>query len=259
MKFLHTYHKLQSRFKFLFFLILFALSMALTIYWREGDVRDQISFLQVVCWQIGIWILWWPGYLVFEKVIITSGRPGGVALGLGFLWVGMHYGWFFFLSSQFSPYLGFPATRYGVYPYFFIFWTLVDMVLIWYLLNFLKRQKQKIIESRPVIFELSRGDRTFYCHPEQIYWLSAEDYYTRFHTEQGAFLIRKSLTEILRELPQDDFKRIHRSTVIHIKYVSGLGKTKNGGLEVILKDGSTRKVSRSHLKEIKTLLKGRSV
>ena len=240
-------------------MILFALSMALIIYWREGDVRNQISFLHVLCWQIGIWILWWPAYLVFEKMIVKSGWRKGIALASGFLWLGIHYSWFVFLSSRFSPYLGLPATRYGVYPYFFIFWTLVDIVLIWYVLNILDRQKLKFMESKPAMFELSRGDKTFYCHPEQIHWLSAEDYYTRFHTEQGAFLIRNSLTEILKKLPQGDFKRIHRSTVINIRYVSGLGKTRNGGLEVILKDGSTRKVSRNHLKEIKSLFKSRSI
>lgn len=259
MTFLNTYNGLEDRIKFLFFLVLFALSMALLIYWREGDVRNQISFLHVLYWQAGIWIPWWLSFLVFERIISKSSLPDSIVYGLGFLWIGVHYSWFFFLSSHFSPYLGLPATGYGVYPYFFIFWTTVDIVLIWFMLNLLKRQKLKSSETKPVIFELSRGDSTYYCNPKEIYWLSSEDYYTMFHTEQGAFLVRNSLKDILKKLPQDDFKRIHRSTVININYVSGLGKTKNGGLEVILNDGSRRRVSRNYTPEIKSLFKSRSI
>lgn len=135
----------------------------------------------------------------------------------------------------------------------------MDIVLILFLLDILHRQKQKFTKAKPFIFELSRGDRTYYFGPEQINWLSAEGYYTEFHTTQGVFLIRKPLKDILKNLPQIDFKRIHRSTVVNVNYVSGFGKTKNNSLEVILKDASRRRVSRSYSKEIRSFFKDRSI
>ncbi|RLD25625.1 MAG: hypothetical protein DRI75_13040 [Bacteroidetes bacterium] len=245
--------------KFLIFLILFALILSILIYWRENEVQDQISFYNVLLWQVGIWIPWALIFLVFKKIVYKSGLQNSKIRGLGILWIGIHYVWFFYLSSQFSPYLGMPATRYGVYPYFFIFWTIMDIVLIWNILNILTRQKLILNDTSPIKFKLSRGNRTFYCDLKQIFWLSSEGYYTSFHTEQGIFLIRKSLKNILKELPQSDFKRVHRSTVININYVSGFGKTKNNGLEVILKDGSRRSVSRNYSKEIRAFFKSRSI
>lgn len=229
------------------------------IYWRENEVQGQVSFLNVLLWQAAIWIPWTLFFLVFKKIVYTSKLSKGIILGLGFLWVAVHYIWFFFLSSHFSPYLGLPATGYGVYPYFFIFWILADLVLMLFLLDVFHRQKQEFNKTKPFVFELSRGSSTYYFNPEQIHWLSADGYYTVFHTVQGAFLIRRTLKDIIKKLPQIDFKRIHRSTVINVNYVSGLGKTKNNSLEVILKDASRCRVSRSYSKEIRSFFKDRSI
>ena len=194
--------------KFLVFLILFALILSILIYWKESEVQDQIAFHHVLLWQIGIWIPWSLIFLLFRKIVYKLVLQNSLKLGLGILWIGIHYVWFFYLSSLFSPYLEMPATRYGVYPYFFIFWTLIDIVLIWNVLNILTRQKLVLNETVPVKYEFSRGNRTYYCDLKQIFWLSSEGYYTSFHTDQGTFLIRKSLKNILKELPESDFKRV---------------------------------------------------
>jgi hypothetical protein len=57
----------------------------------------------------------------------------------------------------------------------------------------------------------------------------------------------------------EDFRKIHRSTIINVNYVSGLARGKNDGLEVILKDSTKRKVSRNYSKEIRTFFKNRSL
>jgi len=245
--------------KLLVFLVLSPLFLAILIYWRENEVQDQISFFNVLLWQIGIWVPWLLIFLIFKKIVNKSNLPNSIIRGLGLLWIVIHYVWFFYLSSQFSPYLGMPATRYGVYPYFFIFWTIMDILLIWNVLNILNQQKLISNETRLFKIELSRGNKTYYLDHEQIHWLSSEGYYTSFHTDQGIFLIRKSLKLILKELPQTDFKRVHRSTIINVNYVSGFGKTINNGLEVILKDGSRRSVSRNYSKDIKAFFRSRSI
>ena len=104
----------------------------------------------------------------------------------------------------------------------------------------------------------SRGDKKFFCESDQIHWLAAEDYYTKLYTDHGNFIIRKTLKKFCKELPHEEFKRIHRSTVINVNHVSGLARGNNDSLEVILKDGSRRRVSRNFTKEVRAFFRGRS-
>jgi len=244
--------------KFLVFLSIFALLIAALIYWREDSVRDQISFLHVFIWQYSIWIPWILAFLLFKFVVnkfrhLKIGKI--VVFGSGVIWIGIHFAWFFYISSIFSPYLGMPATGYGVYPYFFIFWTILDIGLMWYVLEDFWQLPIEDKQVKPILIELTRGDKKYYCEPNQVHWLSAEDYYTQLFTNQGKFLIRKTLKDFYKILPHEDFKRIHRSTVINVNYVSGLARGKNDSLEVILKDGTKRRVSRNYSREIRAFFR----
>jgi len=251
----------QSAYKTLPSLFIFAILVATLIYWREDEVRNQVSFFHVLLWQSSIWIPWVLAYWIIEKIQVKYLKNKYLKIllyGAGILWVGIHFIWFFYLSSNFSPYLGMPATGYGVYPYFFIFWTIVDIGLTWVVIEKTKPLKEKDSISKPKIFELSRGDKKFFCEANQIHWLSAEGYHTKLYTDQGNFVIRKTLKDFCKKLPQGEFKRIHRSTVINVHQVSGLARGKNDSLEVILKDGSRRRVSRNYTKEVRAFFRGSS-
>lgn len=232
--------------------------LGLLIYWREYSVREQVSLLQVLIWQIGIWTPWTFSFKVFEKIMEKTHqtRMGILLLFVScILWVGLHYGWFFFLSATFSPYLGLSETRFGVYPYFFIFWTLMDLGLMWFVIDKLQVVKS---EEPPLLVELTRGGNKYFCGPEQIHWLAAENYYTKLYTTEGVFVMRKPLKAFHDVLPPVIFKKIHRSTIINVNYVSELAKGHDHRLEVVMKDGTRRRVSRNFAKEINHFFKQRS-
>jgi DNA-binding LytR/AlgR family response regulator len=168
--------------------------------------------------------------------------------------VSIHFGWFFFVSSYYSPYLGFPATRYGVYPYFFIFWSAIDIGLLGFVFDQINRNKEDPRTFDTIRIELVRGDKKYFCESRQVYWLAADNYYTKLYTEYGTFLMRKSLKHFKDLLPPEEFKKIHRSTVININQVSQLVRGKNDSLEVVLKDGNKRRVSRKYMKELRNIL-----
>ncbi|HMB63691.1 MAG TPA: LytTR family DNA-binding domain-containing protein [Eudoraea sp.] len=244
--------------RFLYLFVFIGILLGLLIYWRESTVRDQVSLYQVLLWQIGIWTPWIIGVKVFEKLArktcLTKFRLVWLA-GLGAVWVGIHFGWFFLLSSNYSPYLDLPETRYGVYPYFFIFWTLMDIGLMWFIIDkFWVVDKEEV----PLLFELTRGGNKYFCQPEQIYWLAAENYYTRLFTTEGIFVMRKPLKSFYGVLPSEMFKKIHRSTIINVNYVAELARGNDHSLEVILKDGTRRRVSRNFVKEINLFFKNRT-
>jgi len=258
----HYIKSSQKSLKFMVLLLFFALLLASLIYWREDSVQDQISFLRVLTWQVIIWIPWALAFVIF-KIIIDKSRLFKfrilVLYGSGIIWIGMHFAWFYSVSSNFSPYLEMPATRYGVYPYFFIFWTLVDIGLMWFVMERIKQTQEKDYPSEQLMFELSRGDKKYFCEPKKIRWLSADDYYTQLFTDQGRFLVRKPLKHFYEKLPRGDFRRIHRSTIVNVNYVSGLARGKNDRLEVILKDSTRHKVSRNYSKEIREFFRNRSL
>ncbi len=244
--------------RFFTLVILMGILIGLLIYWREENLRKQVSLYQVLLWQIAIWTPWVIGYKGIKKIAIY--KYGSkfilpILISSGIVWVGIHFGWFFLLSSNFSPYLDMPATKYGVYPYFFIFWTSIDVGLIWFVIDKLLAVK---IEESSLLIELTRGGNKFFCTSDQIYCLAAENYYTRLFTTEGIFVMRKSLKSFHDVLPSDVFKRIHRSTIINVNYVSILSRGADYNLEVIMKDGTRRRVSRNFEKEINLFFKKRS-
>lgn len=237
-----------------------SLLLGLLIYWRESDAREQVNLYHVLLWQIAIWTPWIIGFRILGSIIKKTNKAKYKVLkllGSCIILVGLHFGWFFMLSSNFSPYIGQYGSRFGVYRYFFIFWTLLDVGLIWFMID-----KLKVVENEelppPLLFELTRGGNKYFCEPEQILLLAAENYYTKLYTTEGVFIMRKPMKSFQEVLPSNTFKKIHRSTIINVNYVSELARDNGKGLEVIMNDGTRRRVSRSFIKEISLFFKKRT-
>ncbi|AWX45749.1 hypothetical protein HME9304_02778 [Flagellimonas maritima] len=232
----------------------------LLIYWREYADNAGISLVHVLLWQIVIWIPWAFSFKVFEKVVERADKLKlGMALLFlsGLLWVAAHFAWFFLISSSFSPYLGQRGSGFGVFPYFFIFWTLIDIGLVWFVVDRIKRNADPNAQP-PLLLELTRGNSKYICEPSQISLLTSENYYTKLFTTEGVFVMRKPLKHFQDILPTDVFKRIHRSTIINVNYVSELASGRNHRLEIIMKDGTRRSVSRNFTKDIILFFKDRT-
>ncbi|WP_420321222.1 LytTR family DNA-binding domain-containing protein [Flagellimonas sp.] len=245
------------------FLILIAtisLVLGILIYWREYATRDQVTLARVLLWQILIWLPWILMFLGFKTLIkktrtLTYGRA--LVVAIGFVWVALHFAWFFNLSATISPYLDLPGSKYGVYRYFFVFWTLIDFGILWFVIDKLWWTKEAKMTS-PLLFELTRGGKKHFCEPSQIHWLAAENYYTKLFTTEGIFLMRKPLKSFHDVLPEETFKKIHRSTIINVDFVSELARGTGSTLEVIMKDGTKRRVSKSFIKDITHFFKDRT-
>ncbi len=246
--------------KFFFIVLFIALLLGGLIYWREYATREQVSIFSVLLWQLGIWAPWIVGFLVLKKIHqkndqVKIGRVLLFLVGLSLIIV--HFGWFFFLSNNFSPYLGLEGSRFGVYRYFFIFWTLIDMALVWYIIDKLGDMKKEPPAPTKLV-ELTRGSKKYYFEPSQIHLLVSENYYTKLFTSQGPFVIRKPLKSFNEELPSHLFRKIHRSTIINVHQVSELTRGAGTSLEVVMKDGTQRRVSKSYVKDITDFFKNRS-
>jgi hypothetical protein len=249
--------------KILRFLALFTsigILLGLLIYWREYSASAEVSLFHVLLWQVGIWTPWTISFMVFEKVIKKTHQNNFGILQLfvsSTIWVALHFGWFFLMSTNFSPYIGQYGCRFGVFRYFFIFWTLIDIGLVWFVIDKLKTSMNLEV-SPPLLLELTRGKNKYFCEPSQIHLLASENYYTKLFTTEGVFVMRKPLKYFQDVLPHDIFKKIHRSTIINVNYVSELARGVDYRLEIIMKDGTRRRVSRNFAKEITLFFKDRT-
>ena len=114
------------------FLILFSLGMGTAIYLKLQAVATMVSVISVIIWQLAIWMPLIFTVCLFRFILLKArvhqDKTQWIYLGVtAILVIALHFLWFYTISLQLSPYLGLPKTRYGVYPFFFIFWIMIDI------------------------------------------------------------------------------------------------------------------------------------
>ncbi|MEM6633834.1 MAG: LytTR family DNA-binding domain-containing protein [Bacteroidota bacterium] len=60
------------------------------------------------------------------------------------------------------------------------------------------------------------------CPLSDIYYIEAYGNYIKIHLSDTYLLVSQTLTDFLSRLPQKDFLRVHKSYVIHFKYLTAL-------------------------------------
>lgn len=70
----------------------------------------------------------------------------------------------------------------------------------------------------------AKGDRVFILPVAEVVYFRAEDKYTTVVTQDGEYLIRRSLKQLEQELHPDHFWRIHRHTIVQASLVQSVRK-----------------------------------
>jgi two-component system LytT family response regulator len=89
---------------------------------------------------------------------------------------------------------------------------------------------------------------------DEIDWIEAQDYYVEIHAGQASHLHRESLKELEARLDPEAFARIHRSAIVRLDRVRELRALPSGDAEIVLRDGTELRVSRSHKAAIRSAL-----
>jgi len=98
--------------------------------------------------------------------------------------------------------------------------------------------------------------RISFVPTEEIDWIEAADYYSCLHIGGRTHLLRRSMTELERDLEPSHFCRIHRSTIVNLSRVRGLCLDASGEHEVVLRDETRLKVSRGYRDKLQVALHG---
>jgi len=115
----------------------------------------------------------------------------------------------------------------------------------------LDRGKGSIARGSPVAQPIqrfavkSRGQLLFVDYGS-VDWVEAASYYACLHVGQVTHMIRRTIAELERDLGDEQFARIHRSTIVNLDRVIGLELQSGGDYEVVLAGGARLRLSRRY-------------
>jgi two-component system LytT family response regulator len=92
--------------------------------------------------------------------------------------------------------------------------------------------------------------QVLFLNVADIDWIDAADYYACVHVGNDTHLMRRTLLELERDLGDDRFIRIHRSTIVNLERIRGLELKIDGEYEVVLKSRVRLRLSRRFRKRL---------
>lgn len=115
------------------------------------------------------------------------------------------------------------------------------------------RLAQDASERRERLVIKSAGQILF-LRTSEIDWIEAADYYACLHVGSATHLLRRSMSDLDRDLDQSIFCRIHRSTIVNLNRVRTLVLNEDGERDVLLENGTTLRLSRRYRKQLQSRL-----
>ncbi|MCG8415405.1 MAG: LytTR family DNA-binding domain-containing protein [Pseudomonadales bacterium] len=96
----------------------------------------------------------------------------------------------------------------------------------------------------------------YFLQTSEILWIEASGDYVTIHTEQKSHLLRDTMRNMEVRLDSHGFKRIHRSAIINLSFVSELKSGSNNDYNVVLSDGTVLNLGRSYKDSLYSSLGG---
>ena len=90
------------------------------------------------------------------------------------------------------------------------------------------------------------GERLQLIDSTSIDWLEADDNYVHVHTANRVYLLRRTLQDLLSQLGEQRFARIHKSAAVNISAISSFTPLFKGDYEVSLRNGRALRLSRRY-------------
>jgi len=103
-----------------------------------------------------------------------------------------------------------------------------------------------------IVFK-SRG-RILFLSVEDIRWIGAEENYVRICTGGESHLLRETMGHLETRLDPQTFLRVHRSSIVNLRYVKEVKSEADGEATVMLTSGEKIAMSRSYRSRIQKLL-----
>ncbi len=89
-----------------------------------------------------------------------------------------------------------------------------------------------------------RGEHLQLIDCSDIHWLEADDNYVHVHTGSQRYLLRRTLQDLLIQLGEQRFVRIHKSAAVNVAEIQSITPLFKGDHEIHLRSGATLRLSR---------------
>ncbi len=103
-------------------------------------------------------------------------------------------------------------------------------------------------------FVIKNAGEVLFLKISEVDWIEAADYYACLHVGPRTHLIRRSMSDLDRDLDQTAFCRIHRSTIVNLNRIRGLKLCEDGEYGVQLDNGNTLRLSRRYRRQLQSRL-----
>jgi len=124
----------------------------------------------------------------------------------------------------------------------------------------LNRAKEKLAWQVPLPRQPTRRlavrtpGQLLFLDVADIDWIEAASYYACLHVGNQTHIIRRTLSDLERDLGEQSFIRIHRSIIVNLERVQGLELQTSGDYEVLLESGARLRLSRRFRKRLQERL-----
>ncbi len=113
----------------------------------------------------------------------------------------------------------------------------------------------RAVESQPAQRLVIRNQgQVLFVNVTDIDWIEAAGYYACLHVAGETHIMRRTLSELERDLGEDRFIRIHRSIIVNLERIHGLETRETGEYEVVLKSKVKVRLSRRFRKRLQDRL-----
>jgi two-component system LytT family response regulator len=122
-------------------------------------------------------------------------------------------------------------------------------------LNSIKLLKAHVEESSVLDKIVVKSNSNIHVIPlTEVVYIESEDDYVMIHTKSGKHLKHQTMKFYEQQLDPKKFARIHRSYIVNIAEINKIEKFGKDTYQVVLKNQTALKISRSRYQELKTIL-----
>jgi two-component system LytT family response regulator len=90
------------------------------------------------------------------------------------------------------------------------------------------------------------GEQLQLIDTDSIEWLEADDNYVHVHAAGGNYLLRRTLADLLLQLGEQSFARIHKSAAVNLTQIQSLSPLFKGDYAVLMRSGRQLRLSRRY-------------
>ena len=99
---------------------------------------------------------------------------------------------------------------------------------------------------------VKEGGKIIFLQTNEIIWIEAADYYVILHLNGMSHVIRETLTYLEENLDLELFSRVHRSSIVNIKYIKEIQPYGKEDFQILLLNGSKIKMGKSWLEKLES-------